>query len=75
MRGTMSLDDVATNCECEATRINTGYFWDASDPNGTFLVHGGMLRVALAVGGNRGPLTSALNHALTINPGYCELFY
>ena len=74
LRGTMSLDDVATDCECEVTSIDTGDFWDACDPNGTFLVHGGMLRVALAVGRQSGPLTSALNHALTINPGYCEIY-
>ena len=72
LRGTMSIDDVATDFKCESARINTKDFWDPGEQIGTYLVHGGMLRVALAMDGNRGPLTSAINHALTVNPGYCE---
>lgn len=68
----MSIDDVATDLACEASSFHSSDFWDEADEGaaGTYEVHGGMMEVALAMGGADGPVTAAIARALEAHEDY-----
>ena len=59
------------------TNIRSGEAADASvgDEDGTYLVHGGMLKMAKAMGCRGKPVHGAVRHALMQNEGYSESIY
>ncbi|KAK4699142.1 EEF1A lysine methyltransferase 2, partial [Phenoliferia sp. Uapishka_3] len=77
LRGTMSIDDLATDLACELLPFPSEDFWDEAGDGGevfkTYQVHGGMWEVALAMGHPRGAVTRAISKALIANPEY-ELY-
>lgn len=70
IRGTLSIDDVATDLACEPSAFDPSLYWDEECESQSFLVHGGIMEMTLAMGGHDGPVTRAVAKALKRNPSY-----
>lgn len=78
LRGTLSIDDIATDLTCEEAEWDPKRFWDApytpeDDAEGhaeRLLVHEGFLEIATAMGGPDGPVTRTVARMLKANPGF-----
>ncbi|GAA96787.1 uncharacterized protein L969DRAFT_26474 [Mixia osmundae IAM 14324] len=80
LRGTLTIDDLATDLTCEEASFtaHTRHWASSESLDGPtirnsedqYLVHGGMLEIAEAIGGPSGRLTRAVRRALQANPDY-----
>lgn len=78
LRGTLSLDDIATDLACEATEFDSSLYWDedelpksSGEDGAKYKVHGGMWDVAVAMGSPFGAVNKAVGRALRDNEDYC----
>lgn len=72
VRGTLSIDDVATDLACEPLPFDETLYWDEANSGNkaNYQVHGGMYTIALAMGGPDGPLRRALSKTLVKHPDF-----
>lgn len=77
LRGTISIDDVATDLACEPMAFDETQYWDQTESdeavqggNG-FIVHSGMFEIARAMGGDPlAPVVRAIAKVMLKNPEY-----
>lgn len=81
-RGTLSIDDVATDLACEPLPFDQTLYWDDAElaqyqeelnqGQKQYQVHGGMFEIAQSMGGSpSSPVTRAVAKALAKNHDYC----
>ncbi|SGZ33704.1 BQ5605_C041g11985 [Microbotryum silenes-dioicae] len=75
VRGTTTIDDIATDLACESSIFDETEYWDdASPPQSSrlapYTVHSGMYEIALAMGRKDGAMHRVVDKALRRNPGY-----
>jgi hypothetical protein len=76
LRGTLSIDDVATDLACEPSLFDETLYWDDVElederTGKQYQVHGGMFEIAQSMGGTASsPVTRAVAKALNKNEDY-----
>ncbi|SCV70689.1 BQ2448_3451 [Microbotryum intermedium] len=75
LRGTTTIDDIATDLACESSVFDETQYWDDPlPPRSTrlapYTVHGGMYEIAIAMGRKDGAVHRVVDKALRRNPGY-----
>ncbi|PRP81139.1 hypothetical protein PROFUN_01973 [Planoprotostelium fungivorum] len=69
LRGTLSINDIAIDLNCEEKTFVLPCDY-GKNPEPSYSVHGGMLRVANLMADKSSPATIAVSEALIANPGY-----
>lgn len=79
LRGTLTVDDLATDLACESATFDKTLYWDGEgspklpgDERRSYQVHGGMMEMATALGGPNSSVTRTVAKALARNDGYGE---